>query len=271
MSTVSVSHDGQLLVVGDYTVDRFYIYNNSGSYVSTIHIPENDTMDDAAWTPHGDNIVVTSTYRPPLWVMSVNGDVISKTELDTTSTKRTPEKLSVSPDGIIYAILHSGGIFESRDDGKAWTLLINKHDDVYMYEHAVRVSINNNSYDVWTIVRIDYYYQQDRLLRSEYRLRIYTILRATDKAPTWRDLAFPQSVRVGLDHFSQLTFDGHSHVYVSENESGVYVWSTDGQYVCQLPDAERNIRSMTVDTQRHVLYIGHRKGYVSVFTRPSSN
>lgn len=96
---------------------------------------------------------------------------------------------------------------------------------------------------------------------------IYTMFRDSKKAPTWRDLTFSQLLL--LDSYTQMTFDGYSHVYV--NVHGVHVCSVNGQYVQQLPDGERNVRSMAVDRQRHVLYTGHNDGKVSVFTRPSSN
>lgn len=98
-----------------------------------------------------DNIVVTSAHKPPLWVMSVAGKVISRTEL-STSINHTPETLSVSPDGVTYVTHYSDGIYESKDNGKTWSLVIKKHDNVYMYDHAVRVLANKDTYDVWTIV-----------------------------------------------------------------------------------------------------------------------
>lgn len=94
----------------------------------------------------------------------------------------------------------------------------------------------------------------------EYRLRINTILRGSNKAPIWRDLTFPFSRRKILDHFSQMTFDVYSRMYFTATD--VQVWSVTGQYVDQLPQLSGTMRyahGLAADIQRHVLYVGQSK------------
>lgn len=255
VTTLSVSHDGRLLIVAQYGQNKSYIYNTSGSYVSTIQVPGKHSIRDAVWAPHGDNIMITCEYGSSLWLVSATGTVISETGFVT------PAELSVSPGGVIYLTHHRFGIFESKDDGKSWYSLIRQFD-IVKYQHAIRVPVDEQSYDIWTIVRIDE-------ARDSYRLRIYSLPSGSNKVPNrGRDLAVPNC---RLEDFSRLAFDGHSHVYITESfGAGVHEWSVTSYHERQLlqtADSRRLSYRVTVDTRRHVLYVGQVSGIVSVFTR----
>lgn len=255
VTTVSLSPDSQLLIVAQYGQKQFFIYNNGGRYVSNISVPSNAALHDVVWTPHGDRIVVTAAYDKSLWVMSVAGKVISKIK-----ELQNVRDLSVSPDGILYVVDYYRGILESADYGMTWRLLIKKPPDILTYIHAIKVSTNKQTYDIWTIA-----YMNTRIHTTI--VRIYTVHNRSDKTPTWRNLTLPTNL--SLNSFSRLAFDGDSHVYVTKTGAGVHVLTVTGQYVqlLQSSGTRRSSYGIAVDRQRHVLYVGQTEGIVSVFTR----
>ena len=95
------------LVSGD-NLSQLFIYGREGRHLSIITINDNDTLEDATWTPRG-NIVYTTCYPSnKVVVMSESGKVI------TTHTQMTsPLRLSVSNDNIIYLANSNTGVGET--------------------------------------------------------------------------------------------------------------------------------------------------------------
>jgi hypothetical protein len=246
-----VSSEGQLLV-GQSLDSQLHVYNADCCHAISIRLPENGMIGDAMWIQCG-NIVYCEWVRGKVVTMSQSGDVIQQTNVSK------PSSLSVSTDGVIYLISDYTSVYYSTNDGLTWSRMFNV-TDVWQCWQVIKVSTDSNTDVLWTLV----------VSAEDWRLRVYTVdkRRAVGDNVTWRDVTLPSHMTVDLDS-SKLTYDGRASVFVTDySNRAVHVWSVSGQYDCQLVSPQQ-LRShpwrVVLDTQHHVMYVGHEKGTVGVF------
>jgi hypothetical protein len=248
---LSVSSEGQLLV-GQGGDRQLHVYSADCCHVTSIKLPDNDTVCDAVWTQHS-NIVYSELSRGKVVTMSQSGDVIQQTNISE------PSHFSVSTDGVIYLISEWTSVYQSTDDGLTWSHMFNVTDDWQCY-NVNKVSTDSNTDVLWTLV----------WSADDWRLRVYTVdkRRAVSDNVTWRDVTIPSHMTVGL-YYSRLAYDGHTSIFVTDCITrAVHVWSVSGQYDRQLVSSQQLISKLwcvAVDTQRHLMYVGFDKGTVGVF------
>jgi hypothetical protein len=124
-----VSSEGQLLVGQSYDC-HLHIYSAECSHVKSIKLPDNDTLFDAAWTPHGNIIYIYSKWRSGKVVtVSRSGDVIRRTDVLNSSFFSNPGNLSVSIDGGIYLISNNyTSVYQLIEDDLTLSLMFNVSD-----------------------------------------------------------------------------------------------------------------------------------------------
>ena len=248
---LSVSSDG-LLLVGQYDDRQLHVYSADCRHVKSIKLPNNDKAWDAVWTRHG-NIVYSEYDSGKVVTMSQSGDVIQQTNVSK------PTFLSVSTDGVIYLISDNcTSVYQSTDHGVTWSHVFHVTDGWECWQ-VIQVSTDSNTDALWTVVRSD----------EDWRLRVYTVdrRRAVGDNVTWRDVTVPSHVTVNLG-LSNLVYDGHSVFVTDYWKKAVHVWSVSGQYDRQLVSPQQLVShawGVAVDSQRHVMYVGHWKGTVGVF------
>lgn len=93
VTVLSVSSGGQLLV-GSYEDRQVHVYSAEGSHVISINLLDDDTLEDAVWSPRGD-IVYTACNNEHVVVLTQRGNVIAETK------SLVPYRLSVSADDAI--------------------------------------------------------------------------------------------------------------------------------------------------------------------------
>jgi hypothetical protein len=251
LNVLSVSSEGQLLV-SLWDDRQLHVYSADYSHVTSITIFDSDSVYDAVWTSRG-NIVCTARRSNIVVTILRSSDVMRQTNL------LQPGYLSISADDVIYLISDHTSVFQSKDDGLTWNHLFNVSDDCKCWQ-VVKVSTDNNTDILWAV---EYPFR-------DWRLSVYTVdkRRAVGDRVTRRNVTVPSHVTVDFSN-SRLAYDDHKSIFVTERgKKAVHVWSVSGQYVYQLVSPQQLILSpwrVAVDTQRHVMYVGHEKGTVSVY------
>jgi hypothetical protein len=250
INALSVSSEGQLLV-GQWDDSQLQVYSADCCHVTSIKLPNNDSVFDAVWTRRG-NIVYSEWDKGKVVTMSQSGDVIQQTNISQ------PSYFSVSTDGVIYIISLYKSVYQSTDDGLTWSCMF-KVTDGWQCWQVIRVSTDSNTDVLWTLV----WSGEDR------RLRVYTVnkRRAVSDDVTWRDATLPSHVTVDLIG-SKLAYDGYTSIFVTCITRAVHVWSVSGQYDRQLVSPQQLVAErcrVAVDTERRVMYVGLKKDTVGVF------
>lgn len=257
---LSLSSNGQFLLVGQDSIRQLHIYNASnGSHVTTFNTPgerSNSKLDDALWLPHSENyIACTSSTENLMYLMSVMPVAVS----DTLYINMIDDwQFSVFQDNVIYATDKEVCVRESRD-GVKWSPTVKIYLKGERCWHAVRVSVYNHSDNMWIIVaRPD----------EKWILRTYEMNNnSSGEYTTLRNVTVP--AQVSLDR-SKLAHDGVGNIFTTDRiNAAVHVWSAGGQYVRRLLSPQQNIAnpsSLIIDTQHHVMYVGQYNGMIDVFT-----
>ena len=237
------------LLVSCVTLSELFIYSHEGRHLSTIIINDYDLLCDAMWTPRG-NIVYT-TYSYKVVVMSESGRVI------TTHTQMTsPHRLSVSSDDIIYLADYETGVYQSTDDDIGWSLVFKSIDGWHCYQ-VIKVTTDHSD-DFWTL---------EYSGNLNYRLRVYSVDRKhSDGNVTWRDINVntTNGKHINLSN-SCLSYDGYLNIFLSDSDNrDVYAFSVNGQYHSSHHIKYKSSR-LAVDKNRQLLYVGQSGGVVEVF------
>ena len=245
------------IVVGTQWGRELYVYSTDGSHVTTIALPDSDTLCYVTWTPRG-HIVYTAYNCRRVVVMSRSGDVIAHTQMTG------PLCLSVSTDDVICLADRKSGVYQSRDDGVTWSHVF-KSPDGWQCWQVIRVSRDRHTDDWWTLEYKD----------MDTRLRVYTTgdRGQTGGHVTWRDVTVPSQAHITGN--SRLAYDGHTNIFLNDSYNrAIHVLSTvSGQYDRQLVSPSHftsynRPECVAVDSQRdgHVtMYVGQWYGLVSVF------
>ncbi len=247
VTVLSVSSDGQLLV-GQSHDRQLHVYSADGSHVSSVDLPDGDTLKDAVWTPRG-NIVYSADNSKRVVTMTRQGHIIQHTK------GFVPNYFTVSADNVIYVAVTRSGVYQSTDDGVTWSLVFKLADD-WGCAHAIKVSTDSNTDVFWTAE----YSGSDKR-----RLRMYTVdKRQANANATWSDVS-----HVTVDLPTNLAYDGHTNIFIRNfANKAVHVWSVSGQYERQLVSQLTNgPQRVAVDSCQHghVMYVGRGQGTVSVF------
>jgi hypothetical protein len=252
VNILSVSSEGQLLV-GQAGARQLHVYSAHCSHVTSITLPDDDDVWDAVWTRRG-NIVYSEWRSGKVVTVSQSGDVIHQTHV------LDPSYLSVSTYNVTYLISGYKSVYQSTDEGLTWGHVFTAFKDWQCWQ-VIQVSTDNNIDALWTLVALD--------LAEYWRLRVYTVdkRRAVGDNATWRDVTLPSHETVDIRH-SRLAYDGYTSIFVTDGRNtAVHVWSVSGQYDRQLVSYQQ-LSSLplcvAVDTQRHVMYVGHDKDRVGV-------
>ena len=262
-------------MIGHVALSQLFIYNQAGSYCSTVtlsHINSpsdnplqassndelynlwkfSDTLIDATWTPRG-NIVYTTTNKVVL--ISDCGKLISYQKMIN------PACLSVSKDDIIYLADLQTGVHQSTDDGVSWRNVF-KPDDGWFCKQVVKVSIFQLD-DFWAL-------ETDC---KNYRLRIYSKPKNknfnSNENIRWKDikLSTTDDKAITLKH-SRLSYDSNNNVILNDRDSkSIYVFSKITQNHRQLlsPLEINKPFGICVDRELELLCIGDGSGRVQVF------
>ena len=241
--------NGQLLV-SYHRLSELFIFSRQGRYLSTATTKYGDKLCDAAWTPCG-NIVYTTINSNNVVIISASGKFITQTLM------KTPWFISVSLNDIYFAD-RKEGVFHSTDDGFSWKLVF-KPTDGWSCWQAIKVTTEHYD-DFWTLEEKG----------TDRHLRVYSVdKRVCENNVTWRDIDVNEKSgkRINL-LFSRLEYDGNTNIFLSDYNQAVHVFSTNGQYQCQLlsPDYIKNVPCvMAVDKERHLLFVGQRYSFIEVF------
>jgi phosphoribosyl-AMP cyclohydrolase len=264
VTVLSVSSKGLLLVGQQWDERQLHVYSADCSYVTSIELPTNIYVRDAVWTLRG-NIIYNEVTSGNVVTMTRSGDVIRLTAGFVFSG------LSVSTDGVIYAIHKQKDVYQSADEGLTWRRMFIVSESGTC-DQVIKVSADSNTDVLWASIR-----------SGTRRLLVYTVdnRRADgDRVISQRDVALP--THVSMDASSKLVYDGHTSIFATDNLNlAVHVWSVSGQYDRQLLSSEQLISHRTsritshitthhidciaVDVQRHLMYVGHEQGRVDVF------
>jgi hypothetical protein len=253
VNVLSVSSEG-LLLVGQHKDQRqLHVYSANCSYVTSIKLPTNKYVWDAVWTRRG-NIVYSEDHSWKVVTMSRSGDVIRQTARFVFS------QLSVSTDGVIYLIHKQKDVYQSTDEGLTWSHVFNVSVS-WKCEQVIKVSTDSNADVLWASIWLNVW--------TKY-LRVYTVDNRQadgDHVISQRDVAVPSHVY--MDSSSKLVYDGHTSIFATDTSVlAVHVWSVSGQYDRQLLSREQLVSyfwCISVDVQRHVMYLGHGQSRVDVF------
>jgi hypothetical protein len=264
-----VSSDGRRLLAGYYDERQLHIYNitdTDSTYVRSLQLPGGKALfEDAVWAPYNGSIVCsTNDARWPVLVMSVFGDVIANVVNEQGLMKRGG-CFSVASDNIIY-YASSVFIFQSKDNGVTWKRVITLQKTFYARQlQAITVASNKSDSNDILVIKSNG--------NGHWRMCVYTTTNRYDTGGclTWCDITLPPSIREKETKIRvedvRLAFDGHTYIYVPDSyNKSVHVWSVDGQYHGHLLTTHLCIETLALDTQRHVMYVGQKKGVVSVFS-----
>lgn len=261
VTTLSLSGNGQLLCAGQYFTRQLHIYNTSNltSHVATINLPGPSTilerLKDSTWLPLDTNYILYTTLGEELYHLSITSAASVKVNLND---KLFPEHFSVSQDNVIYATNDKGCVIQSRD-GVTWHQAVKDKLTGEICQHAIRVTTYNQSDNMWVIVQAP---------NKKWLLRIYAMNNSNSSSDylAWRNVNVPAQVQLFT---SQLAYDGLGNVFTTVRvNAAVHKWSVDGEYVGMLSlskNVNYEFRSLVIDMQRHVMYVGQDAGTINVF------
>lgn len=98
VTALSLSANGQWLLIGHEDDDQLHIYTINGSHVRTFNMVKKTKLYDAVWTPHSDYVVYTTFYDSPVFTVTTSGEVKAQTKITH------PKYLSVSSNNAIYLV-----------------------------------------------------------------------------------------------------------------------------------------------------------------------
>jgi WD40 repeat protein len=255
VNVLSVSSGNQLLV-GQPGDSQLHVYSAEGNHEASINLPNDDILRDAVWSPCG-NIVYTTIKSNNVVSMSRSGNVIKRI------TDLFADFLSVSTDEVICLADFKNGVYQSTDDGKTWSLVIDMPAG-WQCAHAIRVSTDNDKDVFWTheVMKND---------KTNRRLQVCIVDKhCSGTKVTRHNVTLPSQVTVNLQH-TRLAFDGHANIFVADaNNKAVYVWSVHGQYECQLLfpqhfSLQNAPKRLAVNTRNDYMYVGQFGGIIDIF------
>lgn len=196
------------------------------------------------------------------------------TVLDIPSLERTTETLavtanhrprfvSVANNSVIYVALEKSGVYRSvSKGGQAWALFIHMApSDDWMTLQAINVPTPINSRSMWTLEadglrRRVCIYDEDK--EPKVTVVFNTTFPSTSNANSWRD-----------EYFLKLAYDGRNNVIMADHyRKTVHVFKITGDYRGHLNviGVEKAIspRSIALDVNNQLLYLGMDEGYVMV-------
>ena len=239
------------LLVGHYNLSELYIYNWDGTQISTISVSEE--LWDASWTPGGDIVYTTSKFNSGKVVLiKKSGSLIKSYPMIQ------PRCLTVLNNDI-YLADSATGVYQSKDDGVSWDLVIQSCGGWHCWQ-VIKVT-SADSDDYWTLERHD---------DNSWHIRVYYVNRKrADCNVTWKDLSSISADSISLS-WSRLAFDGISNnIFLSDFKNcSIHVFSVDGQYLKQLPLSKQIYYQpyrLTMDKDYPYLYVGQYRGIVDVF------
>ena len=244
---------GKLLVSG-LRLSQLFIYNTSGSYLSSVKI--NNRLWDAKWTPRG-NIIYTSAACTVGMVSKVGGIIIRATKYQM----KTPRYLSID-NNVIYITDVDTGLFRSTDDGVSWNLVF-KAPDEWACEQVIKVNSNPRLIeDFWMVVRRD---------QENYALRVYSVdKRRTDIVVTWKNVTAlePNGRTIKVSYRSRLSYDGKTNIFLSNCfDEAVHVFSVNGLYQFQIRSSspfQKHFWRLEFDRKSQLLFAGKVSGSIDV-------
>ena len=257
-TTSSVFND-KLLVSCFGKTHQLTILNLDGRRIVsvTINMDNNDALCDASWTPRGD-IVYTTYFTYKLVLISLSGKV------NITHTHMVSPRYFSIADDIIYLADSITGVYQSIDGGLSWSLVFNSTSGWHCW-HVIKVAIDNRE-DFWTV--------EENPPEDVRHLRVYSVNRNLVNGKdivTWRDIdtITTDGLRIQLYAHNSLSYDNNMNIFLSDWENKtVHVFSTNGQYRCQLLPSN-NIRNnpygLTIDRKHQILYVGQLNSIVGVF------
>lgn len=116
VNILSVSRDGQRIIIGMRKDTHVTIYSTNGQFNTSISLPPDaGTLSDAVWATHSDHIICGTQGARLMIVLSTAGEVIARHQL------KHPVFISASVDGRVMILSqYEYGISYSEDDGMTW-------------------------------------------------------------------------------------------------------------------------------------------------------
>jgi hypothetical protein len=255
VTTLSLSGNGQLLLVGHKFSNLLRVYNVASFFLVTwFNLPEQqDVVSDAVWLPRNDSYIMCAT-KHGVYFMPV---MQPKMGYGVSTDNITIRYFSVFHDNVIYATDTEAGVFKSRD-GVTWRQAAKNEQRAW---HAVRVPTSSYVDTLWVILMTTPYHSYD------WFLRIYTISNVSGgENEVWCNVTAPAHVKL---YYGKLAYDGVGYIFTTDMiNRAVHVWLVNGQYDRQLLSSE-HIRwapkSLAIDMQRQVLYLGQELAGIDVF------
>ena len=239
------------LLISSFHISQLFIYSRDGHHISTITIPYNDTLLDAAWTHHG-NIVYTTYNNSKVVVMSQ----VDKVIILYTQMKR-PKNLCVL-NNVIYIADFFIGIYQSRNGGENRDLVFSKLPDQWFIYLAIKVT-TYHSHDFWTLKTITY---------NDYHLRVYSEIKEHPVSKLmWRELNFTENNGPAIIlKYSSLLYDGNRSILLSEwKKKVVHVLSINHCTLLQSSNIKECPCRLAIDKDRQLLYVGQADRMVGVY------
>ena len=239
------------VLVGEFDFHLLLIYSSEGHYLSNITI--SGKLMDASWTPKG-YIVYTTYDSNKVEVIREYGDIISSKQMGS------PRHLSVSNDGAIYLSDENAGLYESKNDGFSWDLIL-KSTNGQSFQKAFKVT-NETKDDFWIYVQTT---------EAKPFLVVYS------REKTLSNGTINMSISWKAEGFSMLFQNDGNTVFTwnIEDEITVAVHTEPGQIHCQRSLYSLNrgmlVTSIFLDGKNRRLYVGYRSYEVQIFQLTYSN
>jgi hypothetical protein len=265
VNILSVSDDGWLLASCTQCKHIFIrapdSTNAAFTEVSLSSVLDADAqLVDVSWTML-DGIVLTTTGKKSkiisLQLQLPAGDLSnSYYELTTPS----PRMISLADnDGYSYFADTKKGVYRSIDGGMEWKFVFNSSDKAAIWQV---VQVANGEY--WSLVE----------LAHTYYLRAYSKSSGQNDYH-WHTIDIPSSASFQLDERCKLAYNSRTDVVLlSDGESRIHVFNvTERKYRASLLSpiqlGNKVPRSLAVDVERQVLYVGQGRGLIRGFTLKS--
>ena len=233
------------LLVSRKKSSKLFIYSQEGCYLSTITIDTNDKLHDAMWTPRG-NIVYT-TYSFKVVVILESGKVMNCTSLSK------PSRLHISNDDIIYVADADNGVYQTTNEGVSWSLTFKSPIGWKCYE-VIKIT-SEHSDDFWS----------KGIKDTKWQIYIHSVNReGVDGSVTQSAINLPEDQKIQLEG-SRLSYDNNMNIFVSDKDNNaVHMFSKNNQYQVLLSDQIKHPYKVHVDKDSQLLYVGEH-GVVKVF------